>query len=247
MTDEQLLSKLKDYCSYYKIPEEFLFDILEDQKVVPMIRGKSTEYNVYLLLKDLLNPHEWVVSKLNLNAQTGTHDEDVTITHQRTGIIVKVECKNATRGSMKHSNRAKISKEPFCTIKLHKSRSDLAKADTTNDRYLKGDFDFVISNLSNAVIEGATYTERFLLKDDDAVKAAVTAYYGCNYTFEEVFEATFNDYRFALAEDLLLEDDSIPRTPPVLLNGGDAWHPISEFETYLNDYIFRNRNRRGRR
>ena len=246
MTNEELLERMKDYCDYYKIPEEFLFDILEDQKVVPMIRGKATEYNVYLLLKHLLNPHEWVVSKLNLNAQNGMHDEDVTITHQRTGIIVKVECKNATRGSFRYSNRCRI-KEPFCTIKLHKSRSDLAKANTTNDRYLKGDFDFVISNLSNAIIEGATYTERFLLKDDPDVAAAICEHYNCNYTFEEVFNATFDDYRFALADDLLMDDNSIPRTPPVLLHGGDCWHPISEFESYLADFIFKNRNKRGRR
>ena len=99
--DEDMLDKLQSYCYKYKIPEEFLFDILEDQKVVPMIRGKATEYQVYNLLKGLLNPHEWVVSKLNLNAQSGMHDEDVTITHQRTGVIIKVECKNASRGSMK--------------------------------------------------------------------------------------------------------------------------------------------------
>ena len=118
----ELGTKMLEYCETFKIPEEYIYDILIDQKVVPMIRGKATEYSVFLLLKEILNPHEWVVAKLNLNAQNGIHDEDVSLTHQRTGIINKVECKNATRGSFKFSSKAKIKNKAFCTIKCHKSR-----------------------------------------------------------------------------------------------------------------------------
>ena len=50
----------------YKILKEFLMDILIDQKVVPMIRGKATEYTVLLLLKKTLNQCEWSIAKLNL-------------------------------------------------------------------------------------------------------------------------------------------------------------------------------------
>lgn len=39
------------YCEKYFIPQEYLFEILEDSKVVPMIRGKATEYNAYLFLR----------------------------------------------------------------------------------------------------------------------------------------------------------------------------------------------------
>ena len=70
----EIEKQLDEYCYKYKIPKEYLFDILEDQKVVPMIRGKATEYQVFTILKQILNPHEWVVSKLNINAQTGMHD-----------------------------------------------------------------------------------------------------------------------------------------------------------------------------
>jgi hypothetical protein len=45
----QLADNLLKYCSKYNIPLEYLFEILEDQKVIPMIRGKSTEYNAYLV------------------------------------------------------------------------------------------------------------------------------------------------------------------------------------------------------
>ena len=237
---------LLEYCNTLKIPVEYLMDILIDQKVVPMIRGKATEYSTYLLLKETLNPHEWSVAKLNLNAQTSTHDEDVTITHQRTGIIIKVECKNAVRDSFKYSSRARFSHEPFCSIKCHKSRSDLSKAATTNDRYLVGDFDIIVSNLSNAVIAGATYSENFELKDDSRLIEKLSEHYGCGTSYNDIFEATYNDWRFAIAEDIA-ENGVIPRTPKVLLQNDKHWHPIAELEQYLSVFVREHKDRMKKR
>ena len=81
---------VKKYCEKYYVPEEYLWEILEDSKVVPMIRGKATEYSAYLFLKAKLDPHKFDVQKLNLNAQNGVDDEDVSITHRQTGIRLKV-------------------------------------------------------------------------------------------------------------------------------------------------------------
>lgn len=47
---------------------DYLFAILEDQKVTPMIRGKAMEYNAYVLLEAGLPKAVWSVQKLNLNA-----------------------------------------------------------------------------------------------------------------------------------------------------------------------------------
>ena len=77
MDAQELGMQMLEYCRKFKIPQDYVMDILNDQKVVPMIRGKATEYAVEILLKDTLNAREWVVAKLNLNAQSGTHDEDV--------------------------------------------------------------------------------------------------------------------------------------------------------------------------
>jgi len=245
MKAHELGEALLKYCNTFKVPPEYVMDILIDQKVVPMIRGKATEYDVYLLLKRVLNPHEWNVAKLNLNAQTGMHDEDVTVTHQRTGIIIKVECKNATRGSLKYSNRCRI-KEPFCTIKCHKSRSDLSKADTTNDRYLLEDFDVVITNLSNAVIAGSTYSENFELIDSEEAKQALAEHYNTPIEFQPIFDAAYNDWRFAMSKDIA-EEGVIPRTPPVLLKDDPNWHPITEIEEYLLQFTRENRKRMKKR
>lgn len=109
----ELGKRLLEYCSKYFIPAEHLFEILNDQKVTPMIRGKATEFNAYELLRSLLNENEWSVQKLNLSAQPGSPDQDISITHKRTGIILKVESKNAVRGSMTCGIRCRITKEPF--------------------------------------------------------------------------------------------------------------------------------------
>ncbi len=245
MDATELGNELKEYCKTFKIPEEYIMDILIDQKVVPMIRGKATEYNAFLILDQILNRHEWSVQKLNLNAQAGTHDEDVSITHQRTGIILKVECKNASRGSMKHSPRCKV-KEPHCTIKCHKSRSDLSKASTTNDRYLVGDFDIVISNLSNAVIAGATYTEHFELLPDENLNCILADHYNVGNDYQSIFDAAFDDWRCAKASDIAI-DGVIPRTPVVRLEDDDVWKPISEIEPMLEEIVREKLARRTRR
>lgn len=242
MTSQEIGEKIIKYCGDYKIPTEYLMDILIDQKVVPMIRGKATEYAAMLLLQNTLNHHEWNVAKLNLNAQIGTHDEDVTITHQRTGIIIKVECKNATRGSFKYSNRAKFSHEPFCSIKCHKSRSDLKKASTTNDRYLVGEFDIIVTNLSNAVIAGATYSENFELISDQRVVNKLADHYKCQPVYDQIFNAAYNDWRFAMAEEVAV-DGVIPRTPNVLLENDTKWHPICELEEHLLAFTKTHRSR----
>ena len=88
MNYQELGKHLAAYCQKYKIPLQYAFNILEDQKVVPIIRGKATEYQVLLLLKDLLNPNEWSVQKLNLNAQSNHCDEDITVTHLRSGVRI---------------------------------------------------------------------------------------------------------------------------------------------------------------
>jgi len=64
-----LSTKILEYCNKFDIPLEYLFEILEDQKVTPMIRGKAMEYNAFLPLDKQLPKNIWSVQKLNLNAQ----------------------------------------------------------------------------------------------------------------------------------------------------------------------------------
>lgn len=236
MEYEKIGKDLENYCNKYRIPIEYVFKILEDQKVVPMIRGKATEYSAYLLIKEALNDSEWSVQKLNLNAQSNQDDEDISVTHLRTGIIIKIECKNATRGSFKSGKGCRKAKEPHCTIKCHKSRSNIKLVGTTNDRYPVNTFDIVMTNLSNSIIANATYSEDFELLPNDTVIKLLCDYYGVSNTFEDIFGVMYNDWRFAKSTDLA-ENEFIPRTPILRLNGNDSWKKISELENTLLEIV----------
>jgi hypothetical protein len=159
MTEKELRElgkKLKEYCDRYLISTNYLFEILNDQKVTPMIRGKATEYEVYLLLKSHLNKSEWSVQKLNLLPSPGLSDEDISVTHLRTGKILKVESKNAVRGSISNGIRSRIHNVPHFKVKCHRSRSNIKLAGSTNDRYAVSEFDIIITNPLNALIRGKT-------------------------------------------------------------------------------------------
>lgn len=233
---EKLGKDLYTYCNNYKVPVQYVFEILNDQKVVPMIRGKATEYNVYILLAELLNPREWSVDKLNLNPQPGTDDEDISITHKRTGIIIKIECKNAVRASMSSGKRARFIKVPHCKIKCHKSRSNTKKLDSGNDKYTVDSFDIIISNLSNAIIKPASIDENFELLDDKDLISALCEKYGVENNFSSLFDATAEDWRYVNTQKIA-EGNFIPRTPSVLLNDDPEWKPIKYIESDLLEIV----------
>jgi hypothetical protein len=231
----KLGKKLVEYCDKYFIPRKHLFEILNDQKVTPMIRGKATEFNAYELLRSLLNENEWSVQKLNLSAQPGSPDQDISITHKRTGIILKVESKNAVRGSMTSGARCRISKKPHFKVKCHRSRSNVKLADTTNDRYAQDVFDVIITNPLNALYVGNTVGEDFEIIEEEKITEIIKKYYVVS-TEEELLNAASIDWRFVIPPDIAI-DGFIPRTPTVLLKKDPNWLPIRSIEPKLLEII----------
>lgn len=221
---------LVDYCKTYNVPVEYIFEILEDQKVVPMIRGKATEYNAYLFLEQNLSKHTWSIQKLNLNAQSGTTDEDISLTHRKSGIILKVECKNACRGSFSDGSRAKKIKEPHFRVKCHRSRSSLKLASTSNDRYAADEFDLIVSNTSNAAYEGNT-VENLEIIHNEKTKKALYNFYGVDND-KDLIRSCNNDWRFVFPSDIA-ENNFIPRTPYVKLRNDENWVDITRLEERL--------------
>jgi len=232
---EILGKEILEYCELYSIPLEFFLEILNDQKVVPMIRGKATEYAGFLILKKFLSKKEWAIQKLNLNPQQGIGDEDISLTHKRTGLILKVECKNAVRGSMASGKNSRIHKVPHCKIKCHRSRSNIKLAGTSNDKYSVDCFDLILTNLSNAIIQGATIGEELELLYDKNTIEIVKSFYNVS-TEKELLRAASNDWRFVFPKDIE-ENGFIPRTPYLLLENNPHWQPIDEIEKSLIDLI----------
>lgn len=226
----ELAEELLLYCKRFNIPIEYLFEILGDQKVTPMIRGKATEYNAYLYLDKILPRKTWSVQKLNLNAQTGTNDEDISITHRNTGVILKVESKNAVRGSMSIGVRSKT-KVPHFKVKCHRSRSNIKLADTSNDRYSIDSFDIIVTNTSNAIFEGRTIGESLELIHKQEIRDFLYEFYKTT-SEESLLESSGNDWRFCIPSDIA-ENGFIPRTPMVEMVNDPNWLPLSMIENRL--------------
>jgi hypothetical protein len=238
MTDAQkiaLAELILTYCKKFNVPLAHLFEILEDQKVTPMIRGKAMEYNIFLLLTEILPAAVWSVQKLNLNAQNGLHDEDVSITHRRTGVILKVESKSGVRGSISTGVRSRKVTEPHFKVKCHRSRSNIELAGTSNDRYSVESFDVVITNTSNAIFEGNTVGEHLEVVHDAGTKAMLYEHYGVTNDVELILKAE-SDWRFCIPSDIA-EGGFIPRTPYVKLADDDNWKALSELEARLLEVV----------
>lgn len=238
MTNENkliLAEKLLNYCKKFNVPLDFLFEILEDQKVTPMIRGKAMEYNAFLLLDNVLSKATWSVQKLNLNAQTGVYDEDISITHRRTGIILKVESKSTVRGSISDGKKSRILDVPHFNVKSHRSRSNIKLAGSSNDRYSVDSFDVLITNTSNAIFEGNTVSEHLEVIHKEELKKMLYEYYRVD-TDEKLITASENDWRFAIPKDIAI-DGFIPRTPYVKLIDDENWKPISFLEDRLLEVV----------
>ena len=229
----RIYTGITDYCRTYNIPRDNLLDILEDQKVLPMIRGKATEYVGAAFLRQSLNPREWSVDKLNLNPQSGRIDEDISVTFRRTGQRLKAETKNAVRGSFRLTYRRKPS--PHFKVKCHKSRSNLTRQSTTNDRYLVGEFDILLCNVSNALFRGRSLERGLPLIDDTDSVEWLKQFYGVE-TDEALIRKAYDDWRLCLPASIA-DDGVIPRTPVVLMEDDPNWFNIDKLEPELTTLI----------
>ncbi len=228
----RVFASIKEYCQIYNVPRENLLDILEDQKVLPMIRGKATEYIGAAVLRQALDPRDWDVQKLNLNPQPGTYDEDVSITYRRTGARLKAETKNAVRG--KFSLGTRITKQPHFAVKCHKSRSHLTKK--SNDRYEVGDFDLLLCNVSNAIFRGKSLDRGLPFIENGKAVSWLKEFYGVSND-EELRRSAYDDWRLCLPVTIALEDGTLPRTPRVLMQDDPNWFGLDRLAANLRTLI----------
>ena len=225
---------IREYCEIYNIPEENLLDILEDQKVLPMIRGEATEYLGAAVLRQALDLRDWTVDKLNLNPQpSGTYDEDVSVTHRRTGKRLKAETKNAVRGGF--STGTRMTPTPHFRVKCHKSRSHMGRE--TNDRYLVGDFDLLLCNVSNSIFRKKALDCGLPLIENPGAVEWLKKHYDVS-TDDELRRCTYDDWRVCLPRTIADAAGVIPRTPRVLMaddpNRFNLDHLAANLRTLIN-------------
>jgi len=185
------------------------------------------------------------VQKLNLSAQPGTFDEDISVTHKRTGIRLKVESKNAKRGSMTCGARCRIVKVPHFEVKCHRSRSNMKLAGTSNDRYAQNVFDVIITNPLNALYVGGTIGEDFEIVQDENLDKVLSELYGTSNQ-DYMLNAASNDWRFVFPPDIA-ENSFVPRNPRVQLKDDPNWLPIENIEGKLLEIVKARVKSKGKR
>lgn len=228
----RIYRNIREYCATYNIPQENLLDILEDQKVLPMIRGKATEYIGAVVLRQVLDHRDWSVDKLNLNPQPGANDEDVSITYRRTGKRLKAETKNAVRGSFKLETRS--TPAPHFAVKCHRSRSHMGREN--NDRYLISDFDVLLCNVSNSIFRSKALDRGLPFINDQEAIDWLKKHYGVQ-TDAELRRCSYDDWRVCLPATIADENGVIPRTPRVLVIDDPNWFSLEQLAPKLRTLI----------
>ncbi|WP_339461078.1 XRE family transcriptional regulator [Nodularia spumigena] len=164
--DINWIENFEIFCLRYNLNIKHLKAILNDPKVIPMIRGKSFEFTAKDYVSTILS-EKYYVTNPRLNAQTGLNDIDVSIINQSNGKKYSVECKLAKKGSF----RLNRGKNPYIEVKCMRSRTlgenaALQRSKLTgipfealmvrNDQYIAKDLDLVITSIANAFFQTDT-------------------------------------------------------------------------------------------
>ena len=200
-----------------------------------MIRGKASEFIGAELLRRTLDSRDWNVDKLNLNPSPGTTDVDVRITFKMTGATVNGEIKTAVRASFRMPYGSRYPDHRF-KVKCHKSRSNLAKQTTTNDRYLASDFDLLLCNVSNAIFRGKSLRRALPLIESPKDLNWLMEFYNAT-SEEELVRSSYDDWRLCFPKSIADPDGTIPRTPTVLMKDDPSWFKPDELPDRLRSFI----------
>lgn len=237
----ETVGKILKRCQQYNIPFKHLPTIMADLKVIPMLRGKALEFQVYEFLVKTLPHDEWEVHKYNVNPQPGKTDADLVVIHKGTGFQVVIECKHAVRGSFstgKPKGKSQETRKPHFMVKSHKSRSNKERPET-NDRYFVDEFDVIFTTAENAFIEKG---DDYRIKDSDLLLKK----YGIKNSSDALAKLA-DDLRLVVTKDIALEDDTLPRTPVVLLDNDPNWKSAKDEVINLFDRVIERKIRASRR
>lgn len=181
---------------------------------MPMIRGKAFEFSARDMLAAQLSLEKWKVEKINQNAQSSVHDEDIKVTNLESGNSLSIECKLAGKGSFRIHKKSGIK---FLRVKCMRSRTlgtkmvaklapqlgvSVDQLSTHNDQYRQDNFDIVITTIANAFYETDEDGNYYWFPGDSG-KLFLQRVTGCT-TDAELQEAVFNKLYFAKTSDLII-------------------------------------------
>ena len=252
--DNKLLNLIASYCREHGINIDTLPELLNEPKLVPMIRGIGFEYVIQNYLNDLAKNYKnrFEIRKPNINAQFNIGDIDVEIYDKVNKKSYKCECKLSKNSSFK-----KTDNETFCNIKVMRSRTlgtekiketsknegvSIEQVSAHKDSYLSNKFDFVITNLRN-VFYRTTENNIFQFNPTDDEIDFLKEYYSLS-SQQEVNNFLLNTHFYIKSEDLLPKNNDfkctrracpkpsdcffVPNYPKFLFNENNKWKRLSD-------------------
>ncbi len=259
--ENEVVEKLKQYCYEHGLDFENLAEVLNEPKVVPMVRGIGYEYVVISYLKNLLqNDTRFVAGKTIVNTQMDVKGSDADIFDKVTNRKIRLECKLAANGSF--STGTRIIKYPHCKIKVMRSRTlgekmiervaamgeaTIDEITAHKDSYLPSHFDFVITNLRNAFYV-TTESDTFKFEPTDEQWAFLETFF--NTTSHQVIddELKFNHFYIKSTDLAPLNNGHdcnrrdcpnpttckfIPNYPIFRMNAPMNWKPLRDIRNDL--------------
>ncbi|MEW6204490.1 MAG: hypothetical protein AB1516_04120 [Pseudomonadota bacterium] len=255
------IRNLKNYCDRHGLVFSYLDEIVNEPKVVPMIRGIGFEYTLQeALLQTLSSDKRYEIIKEKGNPQLGSTDSDLIIKNRINNKKLRVECKLAKNDSFSSSSR--VVKFPHCQIKVMRSRTmgdeviervakngkySVEQLSKHKDSYPYEKFDLLVTNIRNAFYR-TTPEGEFLFSPTASEEVFLKDFFNVN-TIEEVDDKLKNTHFFIPSRNLAprfngepcrkknCEDincEFIPNYPIFPLDGSGDWHSLDNLLNYLN-------------
>jgi hypothetical protein len=250
--EKKLIKLIKGYCKNHGLDFYTLPLLLNEPKLVPMIRGIGFEYIIQNFLESLSKSYnnQFEVLKPNINAQFNMGDIDIEIYDQKNNKRYRCECKLAKNSSFK-----KLENETFCYIKIMRSRTlgdekiretsineniPLDHVAAHKDSYLINKFDFVITNLRN-VFYRTTQNNIFKFNPNEEELDFLKEFYGLS-SYEEIDNFLLNTHFYIKSKDLIPKNNDfkctrrncsmpnecyfVPNYPKFLFNENNKWKKL---------------------
>ena len=248
------IEKLKKICTSYDIEFENLSDIINDPKLMPMLRGKSFEYTALRALEKIL-PKNFIIEQPKSNSQLGMHDIDIQVTTPDKKQH-SCECKLGAKGKFKFDAK---NEQYVLEIKCMQSRTkgeeivkkmapkigvSVQQLEVHNDQYRKQDFDYVITTIGNNFYTTNKEDGMYIFNPNEIQKKFLSRF-NCK-TQQEAFNLIF----FAKSKDLTINKENnivcrrkkctdkyncnfIPNYPRMIFQNNNIkpdfpWFPINE-------------------
>ncbi len=164
ISNKKIFDKIKDFCEEHSLDINSFDQLLNEPKLVPMLRGIGYEFVIRNALTKLFSKsNNYKIEKPNINAQFSVSDIDIGLIEKKTKKLKIIECKLAQNNSFRLASK-KINYS-YCKIKVMRSRTlgdekikefskiekiPLNQVKSHKDSYPYYKFDYVVTNLRNA-------------------------------------------------------------------------------------------------